>query len=103
LFGNGLSTPNASNTTSSIHTINADDSSIFPNPANNQVNIQIKATDKSSTIHVFNVEGRLVYDGTIPALQSNYSIATNELTSGTYLIRIGNKNQRSYHKLIVAH
>ena len=103
LFGNGLSTPNASNTTSSIHTINADDSSIFPNPANNQVNIQIKAIDKSSTIHVFNVEGRLVYDGTIPALQSNYSIATNELTSGTYLIRIGNKNQRSYHKLIVAH
>jgi hypothetical protein len=103
LFGNGLSTPDASNATSSISAVNADYSSIFPNPANNQVNITIKAIDNYATVHLFDLDGRLVFEGQIPAMQSNYIIPTNELASGTYLLRIGNKNQRNYHKVIVAH
>jgi hypothetical protein len=103
LFGNGLSTPNASNATSKIEDLASSIKAVFPNPANEFINIRVAPVNENRNVHIFSSTGQLVFNGSINSLQTNLNINTSDLTNGNYLIRIGNKNSRSYHKFLVAH
>jgi hypothetical protein len=103
LFGNGLSTPNASNATSKIEEVNTSLKAVFPNPANQFVTIQVTPVNETRSVYLFNTTGQVVFEGSMNALQSNLNITTAHLSEGTYLLRVGNNKSRSYHKLLVTH
>ena len=68
---------------------------IFPNPANDIVNIQFKNTIENVEIKLFNSLGKLVqtvYSGSISNNQ-NISLETNNLSSGVYVIHSMSDNE----------
>jgi hypothetical protein len=58
----------------------------YPNPATNQINIAVGADEVGSRIQLYDMDGRIVYDGIISSTIS--SIDTRSLQSGVYSIRV---------------
>lgn len=58
--------------------------SVYPNPTRDQLFVQSTKTEQL-VFHVFSIEGRVVKSGNI---SSGTSIPVNDLSSGTYLIRL---------------
>ncbi|UZR98581.1 T9SS type A sorting domain-containing protein [Chondrinema litorale] len=58
---------------------------IFPNPANNQLNIFMPAFEGDASVKVFDLTGKVVYTQTVSAQKSQINI--NQLKSGVYLIK----------------
>ncbi|HEY3385938.1 MAG TPA: T9SS type A sorting domain-containing protein, partial [Saprospiraceae bacterium] len=72
--------------TSTFHT-KALTANIFPNPATNQMTIQMEELDPSATITFFDLQGKHV--GSSP-LRSNIPISISGLIPGTYVYQIHN-------------
>lgn len=104
-FEAGTTTPNASNTTSSvgIENISTINLSLYPNPANENVQMNFEGFSGEIQLHVFDVSGRLLVQERINGGIQKINIDTQELPTGSYLIRLGSKNERVYRKLIVQH
>jgi hypothetical protein len=66
---------------------------IFPNPANNNINIE---TDTPTVIQITNLNGQVLKEQSI---SGNTTIATSDLANGIYFIKVGSSTQ----KLIVQH
>jgi hypothetical protein len=58
----------------------------YPSPATNQINISVQADEVGSRIQLFDMEGRVVYEGIINSTIS--VIDTRSLQSGVYSIRV---------------
>ena len=103
IFEAGTTTPNASNTTSSvgIENVSSLKTSLFPNPANENVQINFEGFSGEIQLHIFDVSGRLLVQKRINEGIQLLNINTQELPTGSYLIRLGSKNERVYRKLIV--
>jgi hypothetical protein len=103
-FEAGTTTPNASNSTSvgteNISTLRA---SLFPNPANENVQMNFEGFNGETQLHIFDVSGRLLVQKSINEGIHLVTINTQELPTGSYLIRLGSKNNRIYRKLVVQH
>jgi hypothetical protein len=65
--------------------------SIFPNPANSEINIEGLNKNESNTIQIFDVQGKLVITKTI---NEKGTIDLSELNKGIYVIKIGEVAQR---------
>lgn len=104
-FEAGTTTPNASNTTSSvgIEHVSIINATLYPNPANDNVQMNFERSSGETQLHVFDVSGRLLVQERINEGIQMLTIKTQELPSGSYLIRLGSKNERVYRKLIVQH
>jgi hypothetical protein len=104
-FEAGTTTPNASNTTSSVGIANVSslNLSLYPNPANENVQMIFEGFSGETQLHVFDVSGRLLIQEKINGGIQKLNINTQELPTGSYLIRLGSKNERVYRKLIVQH
>ena len=105
IFEAGTTTPNASNTTSSV---SIDDvaklnATLYPNPANELVQLNFEGFSGQTQLHIFDVSGRMLMQKNINEGIQLVSINTQELANGTYLIRLGSKQDRVYRKLIVQH
>jgi len=76
----------------------ANDTRIYPNPANNVLNIQ--ASSNINTVEVFNAMGQKVaaYD----ANDTYTTINTSNLTAGVYTVRISTENGVANQKFMVA-
>ena len=71
---------------------------IFPNPASDQVTIEIEKKD-SYTLEIYDVIGRLIYKTTIA---DNQQIAVNEWRKGTYCVHLIAENGcRQVRKLLI--
>jgi hypothetical protein len=105
IFEAGTTTPNASNTTSSvsIDDVTKLNATIYPNPANELVKLNFEGFSGQSQLHIFDVAGRMMIQKNINEGIQLVSINTQELPNGTYLIRLGSKHNRVYRKLIVQH
>ncbi len=105
IFEAGTTTPNASNTTSSvgIENVSSLKTSLFPNPANENVQMNFEGFSGEIQLHIFDVSGRLLVQKRINEGIQLLNINTQELPTGSYLIRLGSKNERVYRKLIVQH
>ncbi|MGB0886832.1 MAG: T9SS type A sorting domain-containing protein [Vicingaceae bacterium] len=76
--------------------------SVYPNPTNNKFVVNLKgALLQETTVSVYNVTGKLVYNQKITANQ--LSINTENWANGIYQIRIENATQSISEKMVVQH
>jgi len=60
--------------------------SVYPNPANDQINVNVHGYLKSCPIRIFNIEGLKVFSGVLNHHQTTIDIS--EFSSGIYFLRI---------------
>ena len=79
--------------------------SVYPNPANSFVNIELGLkTESRVEINVFNTLGEQVYQksyGQLSAGTNSLGISTEDLKSGVYLIRLQAGNKEYKHRMVV--
>ena len=76
--------------------------SVYPNPTNNKFVVNLKgALLQETTVSVYNVTGKLVYNQKIAANQ--LSINTENWANGIYQIKIENATQSISEKMVVQH
>ncbi len=68
----------------------------YPNPTTDRINIAIEADEVGSQIQLFDMEGRLVYTGTLNSATS--TIDTRSFTAGVYSIRVNSIDQITTYK-----
>jgi hypothetical protein len=76
---------------------------VFPNPANDLVQLNVSGIAESIHVNVFDITGRIVMQQTINGSVNQTQLNTAALPSGAYLIRVGAGKERVYKKLIVKH
>ena len=81
-----------------IENFSEDNVSIYPNPANNVVNVN--ATSNINTVEIFNMMGQKV--AAFDANDTNVQINTTSLNNGMYMMRITTENGVSNQKFTVA-
>jgi predicted RecA/RadA family phage recombinase len=92
-------TPNASNNTSGIKSILENEINLFPNPANEQITVSIPTFKTGTAISIYSIEGKLVKQ---VKMESNLTIvATNDLASGLYIVKLNNEKATVSKKLVV--
>ncbi|MEX1189837.1 MAG: lamin tail domain-containing protein [Bacteroidia bacterium] len=102
-FAAGLSTPNASNATSSISNVRSIISSVYPVPSDNLLTISLNPSPNIRTLHIFDTNGKLILNEILPSNSNSTKINTAELPAGTYLLRVGEGRNKNYSKFTVAH
>jgi len=76
--------------------------SIFPNPASTLVNINISSLKEVESIHLFSIDGKLIYSNYPKTQSGNFiQLPINELSKGMYLIRVKSKSGMYQQKLII--
>jgi hypothetical protein len=79
--------------------------SLFPNPANHEVNVQLPAAvSKVTPVQMMDTYGRIVYEGSFAVGEQSKPVNTSDLTGGVYILQIstpeGNVARR---KIMVIH
>ena len=116
---NDLTTPLASINIRFIHTtgnctvgdnrliLNDPTLKIFPNPANEKVNIQVNGTAAqlaNTTLTLHDVIGKEVMSINANSLGSSFTIETNDFNQGIYIVSLNKDNAPIYtHRLIINH
>lgn len=75
--------------------------SVYPNPAQDFVNISLSNNTEKSIINVLDYLGRVVYSETVPANEKEISINTTNLEKGSYLVEIISNNKTYSKKIII--
>jgi hypothetical protein len=71
-----------------IENAHKDVASVYPNPANDHLNIHLKNDLADPSISVYDLTGKLVYNSRIENLSSVFTINTATLPQGVYFYRI---------------
>jgi hypothetical protein len=71
--------------------------SIFPNPANGEINVSVINSDNYQ-LNLFNVLGEKVYSGRFTA---NTKISTGQFSKGIYIVEINCKNYKINKRLVI--
>jgi hypothetical protein len=66
-------------------TANMIDLSVYPNPVANELHIELNNINSMSTVSLFTLDGRMVYQG---KTEDVMTINTSNLTNGIYLVRV---------------
>ncbi|HLP51126.1 MAG TPA: T9SS type A sorting domain-containing protein, partial [Chitinophagales bacterium] len=79
--------------------------SVFPNPANNLLNLVIDAQQQvNAKVEVIDLTGRILYTAPVSAAgHYTYTINTANFSAGVYTLQLGADNQSARQKFIVAH
>ncbi len=73
---------------------------LFPNPANNTLNIQLKSEVNTNVMmSIFDNTGRIVYSQSIS--NTNQSIDISQIPSGIYFVKIQNNSVQQVERLII--
>ncbi|MBS3739394.1 MAG: T9SS type A sorting domain-containing protein [Psychroflexus sp.] len=75
--------------------------SLFPNPAENYVTLQFNQSTNNTTIYIFDISGRLVKAVTNSESLSTQKIDVNQLSAGTYIVKVNQGNRSTVKKLII--
>jgi hypothetical protein len=81
---------------------------LYPNPASNDIRLSLHLTQTEwLSFYIVNVDGstsRLIYRDTGKPGESIFTLPTDDLASGTYILKIiGNKGTATSYKFIVQH
>jgi blue copper oxidase len=99
MMGQFVVTPN----TTGVSKLNKDDNrvSVFPNPANNNLNVQIAnfIQGTKARVSVTDLAGRTIFESEISG--SKLSIATQNWSDGMYLLTVSDHEFRSVHKISI--
>ncbi|MFC5536971.1 YCF48-related protein [Rhodocytophaga aerolata] len=74
---------------------------IFPNPADDQVNIQLEGNNAGVSIEMLNTMGTSLYKTTFYSGSNFHSIPTNSITPGLYLIKISTLQKTYVRKVLI--
>ncbi len=78
--------------------------SLFPNPANDVVNVSIENKDvKNVEVEIFSVVGKKVFVQSFDSTQENLTISTKSFDSGVYLINVKANNEVKTERITVSH
>ena len=91
-------TLNVSTCTGIDEVINNNLFSIYPNPANDILNVELGDVNENSTIQIINALGEVVLSEVV--LSNSTTLKTNNLTSGVYFIKVESKNGSAIKKFI---
>ena len=72
---------------------------VYPNPANEKANINIKGLNSEAQIIVSDMQGRIVWSD--ETFENNYELNTSNMQAGVYFIKITSENIVKTQKLIV--
>ncbi len=75
---------------------------IYPNPADNVVNIEVPADSKGS-ITLYDVTGKTIIKLDIKEGQHKYSINTSAIAAGTYLVMVQTQYAIQNNKVVISH
>jgi hypothetical protein len=64
---------------------------VYPNPANENITLNIKAGERNTTVSIYNTKGSLVK--TLPINHSEKQINISELPSGTYILKVADEKE----------
>ena len=87
----------------SISELSHESLEIYPNPANDWVNIKYDLQEKtSSTIRVISLTGKLLYENDLEANDRvEQSIPLYDISAGVYLVEIDIDDQKLYRRLSI--
>ncbi len=75
---------------------------VYPNPANDKLNIEFDdSMEGQTTIEIFDLEGRLIYNSHVNADQKNQIINISSVNAGIFSLRITTKNKTFNQKLVI--
>ena len=77
------------------------DMSIYPNPTDGLLNINIYNSSSITTLSLFNIAGQAVYTSQLSALSSQLSIDLSSYSKGVYFLKAENNNAVITKKIIV--
>ncbi len=90
----GLAIPYSSEP-QAVSEINTNQVSVYPNPSNGLVNVQVS---EKSIVTLFDLTGRVIATYQV---NRNETISFNQAAAGVYILKVESKNHVSTHKLIV--
>ncbi len=78
---------------------------IFPNPANNAINVELGLDADLASVQIVDLLGKVVYSNTIQNASATkfHVINTEALGNGTYFVRITSENQKMIETLVIQH
>lgn len=74
---------------------------LFPNPANEQVNVRLSKDFTRGQLELFDAQGRLVKQQRLIASTRQYQIETATLSPGLYFVKVETDGEMSVHKLVI--
>jgi hypothetical protein len=75
---------------------------IFPNPAQDIVNIKFKVNEIGYKLIIRNLQGNIINDMDIPPHLSSFEVVTNSLANGIYIFELKYSKEKSvFHKVII--
>lgn len=99
-YGRGLWRSSLYDETLNVTNFEFDDLSIYPNPANNEVNIKWNNSEDVS-IRIYNTLGKLVFYGKKVNLSNALKIDVSSFTSGMYFVKLNSTKGEITKKLIL--
>jgi len=78
-------------------------SSVYPNPADESVGIQIEASETDRVVNVYDQHGKVVYQEVIKAGRRLTLIDTSSLSAGVYMIQVVGRKEVLSRRLVVQH
>lgn len=86
---------------SSAHTIARAQMQVYPNPAQEQVNIALKDLPGETTLNIISISGKVMYKQNITDKSTILSIPLNGYPSGMYIVELSADSYKTTRKLIV--
>ena len=87
--------------TGRINTIETIETSIYPNPTSNFLNIKLNDIEKDITISVIDINGKTVLLKKLEKTVQNTRISVKGLKKGNYFINISNQTQSTTRKIVI--
>jgi hypothetical protein len=72
---------------------------VYPNPANNEVNIKTDLSGKSYQVGIYDIVGKEVYSSTATA--GNHTVDVSNLSTGLYTVKITTEKGQTARKLVI--
>ena len=85
----------------SLNSSSLDLFTMYPNPANNIVNIALANIAESQSLEIYDLSGRLVRTTSLEASTNTQQIAIDQLSQGIYLVKVIQDGNSFVEKLIV--
>lgn len=74
---------------------------LYPNPATNELHVQLEDVTTDYKIAIYNTLGSLLYESTNQLSNSTNSINISQLNSGIYFVQITDSENRIYQKRLI--
>ena len=99
-YGRGLWRSNVYDETLSVDDFEINDLTLYPNPANNEVNLKWNKSEDVS-IRIYNTLGKLMFYGKKVNLFNGYKVNVSSFNSGVYFVKLNSTDGEITKKLIL--